>query len=558
MRFFCLVLPVIAVSVHAQSLLPIPQLPPAPSLPLSVNTNGYFVFSWPYDTMGRTQSLAPSNVPTDVRSGVLKMGTHSMGSWFLKSSGEVVIFYNTGGAGMGSTKLNLQNFFKTGIAKFYSFAQGPGPMFVGISTSGQIGAFYNTNVNSVTLPADGVEVVDIFPEKAGPSPSRIFISHHANGTLRAWHYSNDGQLTRTNHVVDQFSQIRSVDTVNGDVGLAVNQAGQVFGWSSVSSPLAIPAVLSSGVVQVSAPSAAAGEAFFYALKADGSIVAWDLTGTVRGLPTSFSGKIFVKIVNLEEGRAFALTREGQLLGWRDNAGAIEEFLLPSTLASGLKDIRGIFEGTVRKVLALNQQGGFLPVFSGPTAWAVDSSVPEGISSKGSFLDSVVYSTAGAGTSANLILSSDGDLAVQTYTGLSLDVLAKLVAEKILNISNNFGLATKTEVGGAVTQGVQQVLSAPSDYNLFTPQQVQAERTAGQNDVIANPNQWTLYTTNQIKAMVMGDLMLTRTNNGQFVLNYDIEQSDDLTNWAPYQAIAMPLTNLPTDKAFVRIKLKNQQ
>ena len=53
-------------------------------------------------------------------------------------------------------------------------------------------------------------------------------------------------------------------------------------------------------------------------------------------------------------------------------------------------------------------------------------------------------------------------------------------------------------------------------------------------------------------------MLTRTNNGQFVLNYDIEQSNDLANWAPYQGFALPLTNLPTDKAFVRIKLKNQQ
>jgi len=59
-------------------------------------------------------------------------------------------------------------------------------------------------------------------------------------------------------------------------------------------------------------------------------------------------------------------------------------------------------------------------------------------------------------------------------------------------------------------------------------------------------------------MVMGDLMLTRTNGGQFVLNYDIEQSDNLTTWVPYQNYALPLSNLPTDKAFVRIKLKNQQ
>ena len=130
-----------------------------------------------------------------------------------------------------------------------------------------------------------------------------------------------------------------------------------------------------------------------------------------------------------------------------------------------------------------------------------------------------------------------------------------LAQAILASSNNYGLATKTEVGGAVTIGVQQVLSAPSDYNLFTTQQVQSERTAGQNDVLSNPNQWTLYTTSQIQGMAIGDLVLTRTNGGQFVLNYDIEQSEDLANWTPYQGFALPLTNLPTNKAFVRIKAK---
>jgi len=163
--------------------------------------------------------------------------------------------------------------------------------------------------------------------------------------------------------------------------------------------------------------------------------------------------------------------------------------------------------------------------------------------------------AGGAAGDSYSISFNSDLAVEIYAGLPLDVLARLVAEKILNISNNYGIATKTEVGGAVSQGVQQVLSTPSDYNLFTSQQVQAERTAGQNDVLANPNQWTLYTTNQIKAMAIGDLVLTRTNNGDFVLNYDIEQSEDLVTWTPYQGFAMPLTNLPTNKAFVRIKAK---
>jgi hypothetical protein len=56
-------------------------------------------------------------------------------------------------------------------------------------------------------------------------------------------------------------------------------------------------------------------------------------------------------------------------------------------------------------------------------------------------------------------------------------------------------------------------------------------------------------------MAVGDLMLTKNLNGKFVLNYDIEQSDDLTNWSVYKANAEELTGLPTDKAFVRIKVK---
>jgi hypothetical protein len=57
-------------------------------------------------------------------------------------------------------------------------------------------------------------------------------------------------------------------------------------------------------------------------------------------------------------------------------------------------------------------------------------------------------------------------------------------------------------------------------------------------------------------MAVGDLVLSRQVNGGFVLNYDIEQSTDLQNWTPYQALSLPMTNLPTDKAFVRIKMIN--
>ena len=79
--------------------------------------------------------------------------------------------------------------------------------------------------------------------------------------------------------------------------------------------------------------------------------------------------------------------------------------------------------------------------------------------------------------------------------------------------------------------------------------------AGRQSVLQNPNSHSLYTTSQIQNMAVGDLVLTRQVGGGFVLNYDIEQSADLQTWTTYQALSLPLTGLPTDKAFVRIKPK---
>jgi len=81
------------------------------------------------------------------------------------------------------------------------------------------------------------------------------------------------------------------------------------------------------------------------------------------------------------------------------------------------------------------------------------------------------------------------------------------------------------------------------------------KASGIASVTASPNTWSLFTTSQIQNMAVGDLVLTRQVSGGFVLNYDIEQSTDLQTWTPYQALSLPLTGLPTDKAFVRIKAK---
>jgi hypothetical protein len=117
----------------------------------------------------------------------------------------------------------------------------------------------------------------------------------------------------------------------------------------------------------------------------------------------------------------------------------------------------------------------------------------------------------------------------------------------------FAYDSGRELGKAI--GRAEVRSDPSLYSLYTATQYTDNYAAGQQNVISNPNTHNLYTTSQIQNMAVGDLVLTKDVGGTFTLNYDIEQSTDLQNWTPYQALSLPLTGLPTDKAFVRIQIK---
>ena len=113
-------------------------------------------------------------------------------------------------------------------------------------------------------------------------------------------------------------------------------------------------------------------------------------------------------------------------------------------------------------------------------------------------------------------------------------------------SDNYGFATQSGLSSAI-----EPLATKSQITTA----INEGKAAGIASVTASPNTWSLFTTSQIQNMAVGDLVLTRTNGSNLVLNYDIEQSEDLQTWTTYQAYALPLTNLPTNKAFVRIKAK---
>jgi hypothetical protein len=131
-----------------------------------------------------------------------------------------------------------------------------------------------------------------------------------------------------------------------------------------------------------------------------------------------------------------------------------------------------------------------------------------------------------------------------------DAFVTAVANKIKATGGNYGIATQSGLSSTITSAIEPLASKTQ---ITTA--INEGKAAGVASVTASPNTWSLFTTSQIQNMAIGDLVLTKQVNGQFVLNYDIEQSEDLQNWTPYLSYALPMTNLPTDKAFVRIKAK---
>jgi hypothetical protein len=118
----------------------------------------------------------------------------------------------------------------------------------------------------------------------------------------------------------------------------------------------------------------------------------------------------------------------------------------------------------------------------------------------------------------------------------------LLTAKILSRYEAYGLAARSDLSEFATkQDVQDGLDLA--------------RQQGTNSVLDSPNDWQLYTKDQIQDMSLGNLILQSQPNGSFLLNYEIEQSDDLVTWTPYKSYAEPLTLLPTNKKFLRIRTK---
>ena len=141
------------------------------------------------------------------------------------------------------------------------------------------------------------------------------------------------------------------------------------------------------------------------------------------------------------------------------------------------------------------------------------------------------------TEINLSLTRVRTIGRNAFAGcLKLNKITGFPPALIADYSS-YGLSGATELSGTTINDAIQI------------------QQEGQKQVSDNPNNFGLYTANQMQTLAFGDLVLTKNPNGSFTLNYDIEQSNDLQNWSTYAPLSTPLTGLPADKAFVRIKAK---
>ena len=536
-------------------------LPVRPTLPLPAPSQGGYLVAWSLSGPGMAISaaLAPSAILPSARYNIAKLVSGSSGA----PMGTYIVALTTSGRV---------------IAWFTSY-----------SSSGSLSTYSSTEMVVPSAALSGVSDVAISPPGAMTGSCAFALKQ--DGTLVAWDTSSG---TTVQLPTDLQSGIVSVTMGSYGRILVLKSSGAVVSASissSGTSPISysfiietVPIDARSGVAKIL--NSSFGSLYVYAIKENGELIRWDQNGILRTVPSLASSDVIDAGGEADEG--IALLRSGKVIEW-DSQGTIKT-TTPSILNSNIAAIRdtwmikmaltkdgavfhwdrqGIKQvplGLEAGVVAFGGGGGYPGVnwaLTGlgkviywqldggtgvaPTALGVPSEVQGGISGL------YIYTVS---TSSLCFAIVREDQAVSAYCGLPLDVLADLVARRIRDNPLNPLRAYVNDVAGtAQARGVTSVTQNPRTYSLYTQSEYQTSQAAGVNSVLASPNAWSLYTAGQIQDMSIGNPLLTKNSSGKFVLNYEIEQSDDLKTWVPYRVKAEELTGLPTDKAFVRIKAK---
>ena len=538
-----------------------PQMPPYPPQRNVVPTDGYFLIGW--DTTaagtGTQRSPNPNSVPINARANIVKIAASkssvgAMGSTVVLNTSGCVIALQTGYS--SSSEYAVPNEARSGVVDVIV----SGEYCYAIKNSGKLLLW---RISDITWANPEL------PEAVSSGVVSVAVRNYDSGFV----------VLKETGEVKSFS--RDSIMVPNDPNMPYMPPGMYMPTSFVYNEIQVPAEVSSGVVQIWS-NQGMGDGTIFALKNNGQVIAWNYAASVytaRVLPDILSSgvariksdSLFLmqdgSVVSLSYNPAgeatastyrgtekdavdvgrdmminntYILTKDGAVFGYDSNGNALT---LNSELGSDIKEI-SIWNGNN---FALKNTGKLLK-WSYPVS-ALDNSLPAFTSSGIPFLGDL-------GNVSTLMLSSSADTAVSLYCGLPLSVLVQLVADRIKNQPSNYGIATQSGLSSAIEPLATKSELTPLATKASINSLIDEGKLNGIASVRASPNTWSLFTTSQIQNMTIGDLVLTKEVNGQFVLNYDIEQSEDLRIWSPYQAFALPMTNLPTNKAFVRIKAKN--
>jgi hypothetical protein len=541
------------------------SLPVRPTLPLPAPSQGGYLVGWSLSSSGTTQTaaLVPSAIPTTARYNIAKLVSgvssgSSMGSYYiaLSASGRVIVWSASTSSSWASstyssTEMVVPSAALSGISDI-AIQSYMGSCVFALRQDGTLVAWDASTGTTVQLPTELQSgIVSVTTGGMGKILALKSSGAVVTGTISSsWTSPITYSFTMDTVPVNARSGVAKVFSGSpmGMYVYAIKESGQLISWDQQGTQRAMPSLANSDVVDAGDASEA------YALLRSGRVIEWDSQGTIKTSTPSILNSNIAAVSSGGYGK-MALTKDGALFSW-DGQGNIQQ--VPYGLENGVVAV-GTGGGAPSTLnWALTGLGKFIYWQStggtgvAPTALGVPGEVQGGIIN-------VPIVSSNAGTSSLYFALVKEDQAVSAYCGLPLDILADLVARRIGLNPLNYGLAPKTYVDGvagtAQARGVASVTQNPRTYSLYTQSEYQTSQAAGVNSVLASPNAWSLYTAGQIQDMSIGNPLLTKNSSGKFVLNYEIEQSDDLKTWVPYRVKAEELTGLPTDKAFVRIKAK---
>jgi len=562
-------------SVIAQQAIPWPlTLPTRPTLPLSVPNQGGYLVSWSAyigGPTGNSSSLNLSAVPLTARFNISKFipssawGAGGNISVAIKSGDGRVIVWSGSSGWMGmssSTEMPVPNEAMSDVADIVvlSYMQ---PCILALKKGGVLVAWNPSSGELAELPSELQSgIVSICGSGDGAnsilalkSSGQVFQAEAnygggstAGGMFPGGAYSPTQSISFSLKNVPEIARARVVKIgftcvpgIASQMPYVLKENGEVVSWEGYNGNIiSLPPELNTNVVDFCG---------YAALFLNGSVLEWDSMGNIKSsTPSILNSNVSAISAAIWSNYAMALTKDGNLISWETSTGTIHP--LPVGLEAGVV----AFGVSYNLQWVLSAQGkAFL--WSQPGA-----GLSQVIEAPGPIQGGILrFYTSGNSATPSYFAITTEEQAVSVYCGLPLDILADLVARRIGLRPMDYGLAPKAYVddvaGTAQARGVASVTQNPRTYDLYTHSEYQTSQASGVNAVLSSPNTWSLYSAGQIQDMSIGNPVLTKNQNGTFILNYDIEQSDDLKTWTPYRVKAEELTGLPTDKAFVRIKAK---